>query len=87
VFDEKANKVIIVVVCCSPEKIQKKICSKGGGVIKSVEIVQPKKPVEKPGDPVEKKKEAEKPKEQEKNCVFMPPRWGIACRCAMKSIN
>lgn len=21
------------------------------------------------------------------NCVFMPQRWDIACRCAMKSIN
>ncbi|GKV48492.1 hypothetical protein SLEP1_g55302 [Rubroshorea leprosula] len=45
-YDEKANKVTIKVVCCSPEKIRDKLCSKGGGCIKSIEIKKPdeKKP-------------------------------------------
>ncbi|CAJ1962692.1 unnamed protein product [Sphenostylis stenocarpa] len=58
-FDEKENMVIITVVCCSPEKIRDKLCYKGGGSIKSIEIVDP--PKTKPAEP-EKKKEADKPK-------------------------
>ncbi|XP_058728081.1 protein PYRICULARIA ORYZAE RESISTANCE 21-like [Vicia villosa] len=58
-YDEKGNMVAIMVVCCSPEKIRDKLCYKGGGSIKSIEIVDPPKP--KPAEP-EKKKEAEKPK-------------------------
>jgi len=46
-------------VCCSPEKIRDKLCYKGGGSIKSIEILDPPKP--KPAEP-EKKKEADKPK-------------------------
>ncbi|KAJ4900071.1 Heavy metal transport/detoxification superfamily protein [Raphanus sativus] len=80
-FDEKSNIVIIKVVCCSPEKIMDKLCSKGGGSIKTIEIVQPPKPpqpqpqaqpppAQKPKDapkPAEKPKEAgEKPKQPEK---------------------
>lgn len=61
-FDEKQNCVFITVVCCSPEKIRDKLCYKGGGSIKSIEIVEPPKP--KPAEP-EKKKEAEKPKAAE----------------------
>ncbi|KAJ7967831.1 pollen-specific leucine-rich repeat extensin-like protein 1 isoform X1 [Quillaja saponaria] len=57
-YDEKNNQVIIKVVCCSPEKIRDKICYKGGGSIKSIEI--PDKP-----KPAEPKKEAEKPKSAE----------------------
>ncbi|XP_057753208.1 heavy metal-associated isoprenylated plant protein 6-like [Arachis stenosperma] len=54
-FDEKQNVVTITVVCCSPEKIRDKLCYKGGGSIKSIEIVDPPKP--------EKKKDADdKPK-------------------------
>ncbi|KAF8048365.1 hypothetical protein N665_2549s0003 [Sinapis alba] len=43
-FDEKSNIVIIKVVCCSPERIMDKLCSKGGGSIKTIEIVEPPKP-------------------------------------------
>ena len=51
VFDDKANIVNITVVCCDPEKIRDKICCKGGGAVKSIEIVEPKKPEdEKPKD-------------------------------------
>ncbi|GLT24848.1 hypothetical protein SLA2020_000160 [Shorea laevis] len=49
-YDEKANKVTIKVVCCSPEKIRDKLCCKGGGCIKSIEIKKPdeKKPSQPP---------------------------------------
>ncbi|XP_062000739.1 protein PYRICULARIA ORYZAE RESISTANCE 21-like [Rosa rugosa] len=42
-YDEKNNVVIIKVVCCSPEKIRDKLCCKGGGAIKSIEIKEPEK--------------------------------------------
>ncbi|KAK2652708.1 hypothetical protein Ddye_012564 [Dipteronia dyeriana] len=62
-YDEKNNTVMIKVVCCSPEKIRDKICCKGRGTIKSIEILKPPekpKPAEKPkADPP---KPAEKPK-------------------------
>ena len=67
VYDEKNNAVIIKVVCCSPEKIRDKICCKGGGSIKSIEILKPpEKPAEKPKDqkPANPPKPAEKPKDQ-----------------------
>ncbi|XP_044462243.1 uncharacterized protein LOC123193365 isoform X3 [Mangifera indica] len=54
VYDVKQNTVMIKVVACSPEKIEQKICCKGGESIKSIEIVPPPKP-----------KEPEKPKELE----------------------
>ena len=59
-FDEKENIVFITVVCCSPEKIRDKLCYKGGGSIKSIEILElPKPKAEKPkADPPK----AEKPK-------------------------
>ncbi|KAL4386547.1 hypothetical protein GQ457_09G000850 [Hibiscus cannabinus] len=70
VYDEKANTVTITVICCSPEKIRDKICSKGGGAIKSIEIKPPPAPKpkepEKPKPPEkkpEKAKEGEKPKD------------------------
>ncbi|KAF3488455.1 hypothetical protein F2Q69_00056782 [Brassica cretica] len=75
VFDEKSNIVIIKVVCCSPEKIMDKLCSKGGGSIKTIEIVQPPKPPQAqpqpqaqppPQKPKDAPKAAEKPKEGEK---------------------
>ncbi|KAL6281866.1 hypothetical protein ACE6H2_012795 [Prunus campanulata] len=47
-YDEKQNLVIIKVVCCSPEKIRDRICCKGGGAIKSIEIKEPEKPKPKP---------------------------------------
>ncbi|XP_019184005.1 PREDICTED: protein PYRICULARIA ORYZAE RESISTANCE 21-like isoform X2 [Ipomoea nil] len=65
IYNEEENKVRITVVCCSPEKIRDKLCYKGGGVIKSIEIVDPPKPPK----PAEKPKEApkaDKPKEAPK---------------------
>ncbi|MCD7452054.1 hypothetical protein HAX54_014894 [Datura stramonium] len=66
-YDEKANTITIVVVCCSPERIRDKLCCKGGKTIKSIEIKEPAKPKgpEKPKEP-EKPKGPEKPKEPEK---------------------
>ncbi|XVE91081.1 hypothetical protein DITRI_Ditri20bG0127200 [Diplodiscus trichospermus] len=43
IYDEKANTVTITVVCCNPEKIRDKICCRGGGSIKSIEIKPPPK--------------------------------------------
>ncbi|PRQ57347.1 putative heavy metal-associated domain, HMA [Rosa chinensis] len=60
-YDEKNNQVIIKVVCCSPEKIRDKLCCKGGGAIKSIEIKEPEKPKEKPKED-KPPKEGEKPK-------------------------
>ncbi|XP_057765081.1 protein PYRICULARIA ORYZAE RESISTANCE 21-like [Salvia miltiorrhiza] len=62
IYNEKANKVTITVVCCDPEKIRDKLCCKGAKVIKSIEIVDPPEP-EKPKPPPEKPKPPpEKPK-------------------------
>ncbi|RDX76358.1 hypothetical protein CR513_43654, partial [Mucuna pruriens] len=69
-YVEKENIVMIMVVCCSPEKIRDKLCYKGGGSIKSIEILELPKPkpaeadkpkAEKPKAEPEKKKD-EKPK-------------------------
>ncbi|KAK9267360.1 hypothetical protein L1049_009785 [Liquidambar formosana] len=62
-YDEKSNKVIITVVCCSPDKIRQKLCCKGGGLIKSIDIIPKKEPEKK--EP-EKEKKPEKKKEPEK---------------------
>lgn len=60
VYDEKQNAVKITVVSCCPEKIQKKIRSKGGNSVEKIEIVSGDKKKE----GTEKKKEgAEKAKE------------------------
>ncbi|XP_008224624.1 PREDICTED: myelin-associated oligodendrocyte basic protein-like [Prunus mume] len=64
IYDEKQNQVVIKVVCCSPEKIRDRICCKGGGAIKSIEIREPEKPKPLPAD--KPKPSAEKPKEPEK---------------------
>ncbi|XP_055815951.1 pollen-specific leucine-rich repeat extensin-like protein 2 isoform X2 [Solanum dulcamara] len=61
IYDEKCNTVTITVVCCNPEKLRDKLCCKGCGVIKSIEIKDPPKP-----KPPEKPKQPEKPKEPEK---------------------
>ncbi|KAL5838865.1 hypothetical protein ACOSQ3_016034 [Xanthoceras sorbifolium] len=64
-YDEKNNTVMIKVVCCSPEKIRDKICYKGKGSIKSIEILKP--PEEKTDQkkkPPEKKRETDNPKDQ-----------------------
>ncbi|GAA0163223.1 hypothetical protein LIER_19139 [Lithospermum erythrorhizon] len=68
VYDEKANEVTITVVCCSPEKIRDKLCSKGGKIIKSIDIKEPPKKPNNPPPQPEKPKEAPKPppKEPEK---------------------
>ncbi|ONI09716.1 hypothetical protein PRUPE_4G004900 [Prunus persica] len=63
IYDEKQNQVVIKVVCCSPEKIRDRICCKGGGAIKGIEIKEPEKP--KPPPPADKPKQAppaDKPK-------------------------
>ncbi|GMI72660.1 HEAVY METAL ASSOCIATED PROTEIN 35 [Hibiscus trionum] len=67
VYDNKANTVTIRVVCCDPERLRDKLCCKGGGSIKSIEIKPPPKPPapEKPKPP-EKPKAPVKPKEPEK---------------------
>ncbi|XP_022967105.1 protein PYRICULARIA ORYZAE RESISTANCE 21-like isoform X2 [Cucurbita maxima] len=49
IYDEKQNLVTIKVVCCNPEKLRDKICCKGCGVIKSIQIQDPEIP--KPVDP------------------------------------
>ncbi|XP_022925304.1 uncharacterized protein LOC111432597 [Cucurbita moschata] len=54
IYDEKQNLVIIKVVCCNPEKLRDKICCKGCGVIKSIQIQDPEIP--KPVDPPRPKK-------------------------------
>ncbi|CAA7048279.1 unnamed protein product [Microthlaspi erraticum] len=65
-FDEKNNTVTIKVVCCSPEKVMNKLCSKGKGYIKKIHMTDPpKSQAEKPKVP-EKPKEAEKPKDADK---------------------
>ncbi|XP_055811261.1 pollen-specific leucine-rich repeat extensin-like protein 1 [Solanum dulcamara] len=72
-YDEKANIVTISVFCCNPEKIRDKLCCKGGGVIKSIEIKEPPKPkvAEKPKEPEKPKVVVEKPKEPEKPKVVV----------------
>ncbi|XP_004293393.1 PREDICTED: FK506-binding protein 4-like [Fragaria vesca subsp. vesca] len=65
-YDEKNNQVIIKVVCCSPEKIRDKLCCKGGGAIKSIDIKEPEKPKEKPKEEKPKAKPEEKKKEEPK---------------------
>ncbi|GKV15215.1 hypothetical protein SLEP1_g26017 [Rubroshorea leprosula] len=69
-YDEKANKVKIKVVCCSPEKIRDKLRCKGGRSIKKIVIKvpeKPKPPEEKKKEPSDKKKaEPEKPPKEKK---------------------
>ncbi|CAA0281470.1 Heavy metal-associated domain superfamily [Arabidopsis suecica] len=75
-FEEETNTVTIKVVCCSPEKVMDKLCSKGRGAIKLIETIEPAKPVaQKPKEP-EKPKEAEKPKEPEKPKPAAAPAQG-----------
>ncbi|GKV15207.1 hypothetical protein SLEP1_g26009 [Rubroshorea leprosula] len=50
-YDEKANKVTIKVVSCSPEKMRDKLCCKGCGCIKSIEIKEPTPPPPPPPPP------------------------------------
>ncbi|GMI77539.1 hypothetical protein HRI_001423200 [Hibiscus trionum] len=71
VYDEKANTVTITVICCNPEKIRDKLCSKGGGFIKSIQI----KPAAEPKEP-EKPKEAEKPKDSGEEKAEKPKESG-----------
>ncbi|GLT24846.1 hypothetical protein SLA2020_000140 [Shorea laevis] len=67
-YDEKANKVTIKVVCCSPEKIMDKLRCKGGRSIKKIVIKEPEKPKkEKKEEPSDKKKDGqEKPQDGKK---------------------
>ncbi|KAK9224227.1 hypothetical protein WN944_012677 [Citrus x changshan-huyou] len=69
IYDEKQNKVTIKVVCCCPEKMRDKICCKGDGVIKSIEIKSPddqKKKKEEPADKKEPEKKKETPQTEKK---------------------
>ncbi|GLT24842.1 hypothetical protein SLA2020_000100 [Shorea laevis] len=50
-YDEKANKVTIKVVSCSPEKIRDKLCCKGCGCITSIKIIVPPPPLPPPPPP------------------------------------
>ncbi|XP_023544776.1 protein PYRICULARIA ORYZAE RESISTANCE 21-like [Cucurbita pepo subsp. pepo] len=68
-YNEKQGIVLIKVVCCKPEMIMNKICCKGNGSIKSIEIKQP-----------EKKKEGEKPKVVAQPVQgYSPPPYSVYC--------
>ncbi|PKI60761.1 hypothetical protein CRG98_018844 [Punica granatum] len=67
VYDEKQNLVTITVVSCCPERILKKICSKGGKSVEKIEMISRDKKKE-GGDKAkdgsgEKKKDEQKGKE------------------------
>ncbi|GAB4830728.1 hypothetical protein Ancab_004761 [Ancistrocladus abbreviatus] len=73
-YDEKEDTVTIKVVCCNPEKIRDKLCCKGGGSIKSIEIKEPEKPKPKPApEPEKPKPEPEKPKPAPEPAPPPPP--------------
>ncbi|KAL5769345.1 hypothetical protein ACOSQ2_016128 [Xanthoceras sorbifolium] len=74
-YDEKNNTVMIKVVCCSPEKIRDKICYKGKGSIKSIEILKPPetKPENKPADKPKDQKPANPPKASEQTPLPKAP--------------
>lgn len=59
-YDEKANTIIIKVICYDPEKLMNKLCYKGDGSIKSIVILEPPKPAPAQAQPSEKPKEPEK---------------------------
>ncbi|XP_011010370.1 PREDICTED: uncharacterized protein LOC105115225 [Populus euphratica] len=69
-YDKKENTVTITVVCCCPEKIKKKIYSKGGPTVKCVEIKPPPAKNSKT-DPEPKKKPEpkQKPEPKPKPCT------------------
>ncbi|KAL9690675.1 hypothetical protein QQ045_011081 [Rhodiola kirilowii] len=49
-FDEKSNTVTISVLCCTPDKVADKICSKAGGTLKGIDIKPSQPPAKPPGD-------------------------------------
>ncbi|XP_056172157.1 uncharacterized protein LOC115689320 isoform X2 [Syzygium oleosum] len=49
IFNEKQNTATITVVCCSPEKVRQKICSKGKDFILGIDIIPPKQERPDPG--------------------------------------
>uniref|UniRef100_A0A7N0UCA1 HMA domain-containing protein n=1 Tax=Kalanchoe fedtschenkoi TaxID=63787 RepID=A0A7N0UCA1_KALFE len=51
VFDEKSNIVTITVICCDPERIRCRLCRKGRGSIKSIDIKDSPPPAAKPESP------------------------------------
>ncbi|XP_022893569.1 uncharacterized protein LOC111408043 [Olea europaea var. sylvestris] len=61
IYDDKQNTVTIDVVCCSPEKIRDKLCCKGGKVIKSIEIKEPKKKSEEKSNKIQEDKQRDQP--------------------------
>ncbi|CAH1420320.1 unnamed protein product [Lactuca virosa] len=87
------NKVKIIVVCVSPEKIRDKLCYKGGNSIQKIEVIAEKlkdqKPADKPkekGDhapPVVKKPDS-KPEMARMAGGYPPPNYhvvGYGCEC------
>ncbi|KAL3742321.1 hypothetical protein ACJRO7_017751 [Eucalyptus globulus] len=82
-YEEKQKKVEIVVVSCCPERILKKIKSKGGKTVESIEMVSDKKDGDKKdGDKKDggkkdgDKKDGGKPKEAEKKKDGDKPKEG-----------
>ncbi|KAM3280879.1 protein PYRICULARIA ORYZAE RESISTANCE 21 [Capsicum chacoense] len=78
-YDEKANTITIVVVCCCPERIRDKLCCKGGKTIQSIEIKAPgkskgpEKPEKSEGpEKPEKSKGPENPKKPKKVTFELP---------------
>ncbi|GMH05234.1 hypothetical protein Nepgr_007074 [Nepenthes gracilis] len=67
-YDEKKNAVIIKVVCCNPERIRDKLCCKGGGSIRSIEIKEP----EKEPKPDKRKPVQDKPNSDSPEVVIVP---------------
>ncbi|XP_075663615.1 uncharacterized protein LOC142633284 [Castanea sativa] len=72
VYNEKENLVVIKVVCCSAEKIKRKIIYKGGDTIKNIEIreIEKSKPT--------KENEIENPKLDSKP-LLGPVGFGTCC--------
>ncbi|KAK8297447.1 hypothetical protein V6Z11_D05G187500 [Gossypium hirsutum] len=71
-FDEKANTVTIIVVCCNPEKVRDKLRCKGGFSIESIEIKPPPKP------PARRASSLPKPPEGPANLLRKPPETPVS---------
>ncbi|KAK9942698.1 hypothetical protein M0R45_008349 [Rubus argutus] len=87
-YDEKNNQVIIKVVCCSPEKIRDKLCCKGCGVIKSIDIKEPPPPEKvKPPPPEKVKPPPEKLKPPAETVKPPPPEKPPPVTCPRPPVN
>ncbi|TYI81979.1 hypothetical protein E1A91_D05G190800v1 [Gossypium mustelinum] len=71
-FDEKANTVTIIVVCCNPEKVRDKLRCKGGFSIESIEIKPP------PKSPARRASSLPKPPEGPANLLPKPPETPVS---------